>query len=263
MFDFTYKEPSAVRDLISKGDININTAGMCHGYAQGNLVILPRALASEFLEFTKRNPKSCPVLEVTDVGSKKLIKTAGGDDITKVFPRYRIYEKGVLQSEHKDISEFWREDFVGFILGCSFTFESALIDAGIKMRHIENQKNVSMYITNVKCEPYGSFSGPMVVSMRPIKKHLVEQVIEITSKYPKVHGAPVHIGVPSEIGISDINTPDFGDPVEIMEDEVAVFWACGVTPQAVAMEVKPEIMITHGPGHMLITDIKNEDLEDF
>ena len=259
MSNLAYELPSSVRKLIERGEIKGNTAGMCLGYAQGNLVILPKELAVEFLEFTKKNPKSCPVLEVTDVGSKSLIKTAHGDDVTKVISKYRVYKNGELHGEYDEISSFWEDDFVAFILGCSFTFESALIDGGISMRHIDNGSNVSMYITNIECEPYGIFSGPMVVSMRPIKKELIDKAIEITSKYPRVHGSPVHIGDPSEIGIYDINRPDFGDPVEIKAGEIPVFWACGVTPQAVCMKVKPE-MITHAPGHMLVTDVKNEDL---
>ncbi|MBF8984271.1 putative hydro-lyase [Lutibacter sp. B2] len=263
MKDLSYASPYEVRKLIRNGEIQKPTAGMCRGYAQGNLVILPENLAYDFLLFTQRNPKPCPVLEVTDVGCKEFKNIAPGSDITTDLPKYRVYKKGELQGEYTDIKSFWRDDFVSFMLGCSFTFESALMEAGMNIRHIECNSNVPMYITNRECKKAGIFTGPTVVSMRPLPMDQVVKAVQITSRFPGVHGAPIHIGNPEHIGIKDIYKPDFGDAVEIKENEVPVFWACGVTPQAVAMKVKPEIMITHAPGHMFIADIKNQDLAIF
>ncbi len=260
MKDLAFEKTNVVRNYIREGKIERPTAGMCRGYAQGNLVILPKSLAYDFLLFSYRNPKPCPILEVTDIGETEFKTIAPNSDITTDIPKYRVYKKGNLEGEFTDIKSFWREDFVSFMLGCSFTFESALIDEGIEVRHIESKSNVPMYITNIKCNAAGSFDGPMVVSMRPIALDKVVRAVQITSRYPGVHGAPVHIGNPNQIGIKDIDKPDFGDRVEIKENEIPVFWACGVTPQAVAMEVKPEIMITHSPGYMFITDIKNHEL---
>lgn len=262
MKDLSYAKPQEVRKMIRRSEIKRPTAGMCRGYAQGNLVILPKDLAYDFLLFAHRNRKACPILEVTDLGDREFRQVAMGSDIAKDIPKYRIYKKGKLMGEYLDIEAFWREDFVSFLLGCSFTFESALIEAGIEVRHIQAGSNVPMYITNIECRPAGVFSGPTVVSMRPIPYNKIVQAVQITSKYPSVHGAPIHIGNPSNIGIKDIHSPDFGDPVEIKRNEVPVFWACGVTPQAVAMKIKPEMIITHSPGHMFITDVKNHELAE-
>ncbi len=262
MKDLPNANPYEVRKMIRSGKLETPTAGMCRGYAQGNLVILPKNLAYDFLLFTHRNAKACPVLEITDMGEREFKQVALGSDIATDISKYRVYERGELLGEFPDIQEFWREDFVSFLLGCSFTFESALIEVGIEVRHIQAGSNVPMYITNIECRPAGIFSGPTVVSMRPIPFDKIVQTVQITSKYPNVHGAPIHIGNPSDIGIKSIDRPDFGDSVEIKPNEVPVFWACGVTPQAVAMKTKPEIMITHSPGHMFITDVKNHELAE-
>jgi uncharacterized protein YcsI (UPF0317 family) len=254
-------QPKEIRKAISKGEFTSQTSGLCPGKAQANIVILPELLAKDFMIFAHNNPKACPVLEVLDPGQRTLKKTASGDDIAKVISKYRVYYEGVLAEEPIDIEHLWKDDFVTFVIGCSFTFESALIDEGIQLRHITQSKNVAMYITNIPTVPSEKFNGPLVVSMRPIKKKDVEKVIEITAKFPHVHGTPVHIGHPEDIGIEDILHPDFGDSVEIMTDEVPVFWACGVTPQAAAMQIKPPVMITHSPGHMLIMDLDNNQLE--
>ncbi len=259
---YSNESPSVIRNLIRKGEYTKPTAGMCSGYAQANLVILPKSLAYDFLLFTQRNPKSCPILEVSDVGSRNLKYIAKDVDIAKDIPKYRVYEDGVLTGEYTDIEHLWQDDFVSFLIGCSFSFESELIKNQIEIRHISENCNVPMFITNIECKEAGIFNGNMVVSMRPIPYNQVVKAVNVTSLYPKVHGAPIHIGNPNEIGIKDINTPDFGDCVSIKENEVPVFWPCGVTPQSVVMNVKPKIVITHSPGHMLITDIKNEDLRD-
>ena len=253
--------PSDVRHLIRAGLITGPTAGMCAGYAQANLVILPREFAYDFLLFTQRNPRSCPLLEVSDTGSRLLHTIASNADIATDFPRYRIYRDGQLKEECTDISPFWQDDFVSFLIGCSVSFEAARQEAGIPVRHIEENCNVPMYKTSIPCAPSGIFHGTMVVSMRPIPAALVPKAVLVTGEMPRVHGAPIHIGDPSAIGIHDLMHPDFGDMVTIREGEVPVFWPCGVTPQNVVMASRPPLAITHAPGHMLITDVKNAELK--
>ncbi|MDU4959477.1 MAG: putative hydro-lyase [Sporomusaceae bacterium] len=253
-------EPREVRTLIRQNQLKRPTAGMAKGYVQGNLAIVPKALAYDFLLFAQRNPKPCPILDVTDVGSPEPKRVAPGADLRFDIPQYRVYQNGILTAEVTDIAAYWRDDLVAFLLGCSFTFESALLNAGLPVRHIEQNCNVPMYITNIDCVPAGTFHGRMVVSMRPMPASQAIRAVQITSRFPAVHGAPVHIGDPAAIGIKDIMHPDFGDPVTINPGETTVFWACGVTPQSVAMTAKPEIMITHSPGHMFICDLRDEDL---
>ena len=259
--DDTTMIPAKVRELIREGKITGPTAGMCAGYAQANLAVMPKDLAYDFLLFTQRNPKSCPILEVSDVGSRELKYIAKGADIARDIPKYRVYEKGVLTGEYTDVSDFWREDLVSFLIGCSFSFEADLLDNGVPVRHIEEGRNVPMFMTNIPCVPAGVFHGNMVVSMRPMPYDQIVKSVLVTGDMPKVHGAPIHIGDPSVIGIKDVMKPDFGDSVTINPGEVPVFWPCGVTPQSVVMNVKPEFVITHAPGHMLITDVKNSSLK--
>ena len=254
-------KPSEVRKLIRAKEITGQTSGMCAGYAQANLVILPKELAFDFLLFTQRNPRPCPVLEVTDVGSREFHIMAKDADVATDFPKYRIYEKGVMTGEYTDVEAFWRDDLVSFLIGCSFSFEAEMLEVGIPVRQIEECCNVPMYDTNIACAPAGVFHGNMVVSMRPIPYDQVVKAVNVTAAMPRVHGAPIHIGAPEAIGIKDINKPDYGDPVTIKEGEVPVFWPCGVTPQNVIMNTKPDFVITHAPGHMFITDVKNIDLK--
>ncbi len=254
-------KPADVRALIREGTITGQTSGMCNGYAQANLVVLPKELAYDFLLLTQRNPRPCPILEVSDVGSRALHTMARDADIARDFPRYRIYEKGVMTGEYTDVSAFWRDDLVSFLIGCSFSFESELLSCGVPVRQIEEHCNVPMYNTNIPLAPAGIFHGNMVVSMRPIPYDQVVKAVQITSAMPKVHGAPIHIGNPEAIGITDLAHPDYGDSVTIKPGEVPVFWPCGVTPQNVIMNTKPDFVITHAPGHMFITDIKNVDLK--
>lgn len=259
--NYANESPSKVRQLIRDGIITGPTAGMCAGYAQANLVILPKDIAYDFLLLTQRNPRPCPILEVSDVGSRQLHEMAADADIAKDFPRYRIYEKGVFTKEVTDVSEYWRDDLVSFLIGCSFSFEADLLESGIPVRHIQEGRNVPMYNTNIPLKSAGIFSGNMVVSMRPIPHDQVVKAALITGDMPRVHGAPIHIGDPSAIGIADVNKPDYGDSVTINPGEVPVFWPCGVTPQNVIMNTKPDFVITHAPGHMFITDVKNMDLK--
>jgi len=250
----------ALRHRIRSGQLQRPTAGLAPGYTQANLAIVPRDLAYDFLLFCQRNPKPCPLLEVLDVGDPEPRDLAPGADIRTDIPRYRVYRHGELTDEVDDITPFWRDDLVSFLLGCSFTFEHPLMDAGIRMRHIDMNVNVPMYITNRPCKPAGVFHGPMVVSMRPIPQAQVVRAVQITSRFPDVHGAPVHLGDPAALGIKAIERPDFGDAVTIAPGEEPVFWACGVTPQAVMMQAKPELAITHAPGYMFISDRRESEL---
>lgn len=254
--------PSEVRKLIREGKITGQTSGMCDGYAQANLCILPKEYAYDFLLFTQRNPRSCPVLEVSDVGRRTLSYIAKDADIARDFPKYRIYKNGELTEEVTDLEKYWQKDFVAFFIGCSFSFEFALLEADIPVRHIEEGKNVPMFRTNIPCKSAGVFSGNMVVSMRPMLAKDAIKATAITSSMPRVHGAPVHIGDPKQIGIKDIYSPDFGEAVTVKEGEIPVFWPCGVTPQAAIMASRPSLAITHAPGHMFITDIKNSVLRN-
>jgi len=255
-----HAHPKKARELIREGQWRQPTAGLCQGRVQANLVILPRGLAYDFLVFAQRNPKPCPILEVTDSGSPAPVLTAPGADLRQDLPRYRIYRHGQLEAEVTDLLAIWRDDFVSFLLGCSFTFEGAMLQAGVPVRHLEEGKNVPMYITTRPCRPAGIFHGPLVVSMRPILTTLIPQAVQVTARFPAVHGGPIQVGDPTSLGIQDLSRPDFGDPVTIRPGEVPVFWACGVTPQAVALQARPPLMITHAPGHMFITDLEDEAL---
>ncbi len=260
MKDIHLLTPKKIRALIRKGEWDKPTAGLAMGYAQANLVILPREYAFDFLLFCQRNPKPCPLLEVLEPGEYQTEVLSSDADIRTDIPRYNIYQKGKVEETVKNIKGLWKDDFVTFLLGCSFSFEEALLRSKIPVRHIEENKNVPMFITHIPCKPAGVFHGPMVVTMRPIPTEKVTRAVQITSRYASVHGAPVHMGDPSTIGIKDLKKPDFGDPVTIKKGEIPVFWACGVTPQAVVMEAKPDLCITHAPGHMFISDLLNEEL---
>lgn len=255
-----HAHPKEVRALIRQGKWRLPTAGLCQGRVQANLVILPRDLAYDFLLFAQRNPKPCPLLEVTEPGSTEPVQTAPGADLGRDLPRYRIYRHGQLEAEVTDLDAIWQEDLVSFLLGCSFTFETAMLRAGVPVRHLEEGKNVPMYITTQPCQPAGIFQGPLVVSMRPIPPSLISRAIQATARFPAAHGGPVQVGDPLSLGIRDLTRPDFGDPVTIRPGEMPLFWACGVTPQAVAMKAKPSLMITHAPGHMFVTDLEDEAL---
>lgn len=260
MKDIRQLPPKEIRTLIRQGKWDKPTAGLAMGYAQANLVILPEKYAFDFLLFCQRNPKPCPLLEVLEPGRFRTEFLSREADLRTDIPRYNLYRQGKLEAEVKEIKSIWGKDFVSFLLGCSFSFEEALVRAKIPVRHLEENKNVPMFISNIACRPAGIFHGPMVVTMRPIAANKVSQAVQITSRYALVHGAPVHIGDPSKIGIRNLQKPDFGDPVTIKKDETPVFWACGVTPQAVVMRAKPDLCITHAPGHMFISDLLNEEL---
>jgi uncharacterized protein YcsI (UPF0317 family) len=255
-------DPKAVRAAIREGSWDRPTAALAPGYAQANLVVLPEADAFDFLRFCVANPRPCPVLEVCDPGSVTPSRLAPEADLRTDLPRYRVHRDGEVVSEVRDVSDVWREDLVAFLIGCSFTFERALLAAELPVRHVEMGVNVPMYTTTVACHPAGRFSGPLVVSMRPMTPAQAIRATQVTSRYTAVHGAPVHVGDPLALGIAALASPQYGDPVEIRSGEVPVFWACGVTPQAVAAASRPSLMITHAPGHMFVTDIRDERLID-
>lgn len=245
-----------VRQLCRTGKLTAPTPGLASGYTQANLVILPASVAFDFLLFCHRNPKPCPLLDVTEVGNPEARYVAPSSDLRTDLPCYRVWRHGEMVEEVSEVKHLWRDDFVGFLIGCSFSFEAAMLSANIPVRHIQEGKNVPMYKTNIACERAGIFSGNLVVSMRPLSPADAIKSVQITSRFPLSHGAPIHWGDAAKIGITDINKPDFGDAVTIYQDEVPVFWACGVTPQVALLQAKPEIAITHAPGHMFITDIK-------
>jgi len=251
--------PSRIRAACRDGRLDRPTAGLAPGAVQANLMVVPREAAFDFLLFCQRNPKPCPIIEVLDPGRTEP-RSAPGADLRTDLPRYRVYRDGRLAEEVTDVTRHWRDDLVAFLIGCSFSFEEALAAAGVPLRHVERGCNVPMYRTTRACEPAGRFSGPLVVSMRPIPAAQVPLAVQVTARFERVHGAPVHVGAPEALGIADLARPDFGDPVDVRGGELPVFWACGVTPQSVALASKLPFCITHAPGHMFVTDLRNEDI---
>ncbi len=250
-----YDQPDALRLACRQGRFDAPTSGHAPGHIQANLMIVPQSQAFDFLLFCQRNPKPCPLIEVLPAGQRGVVCAAGSDIATDI-PGYRVYRDGEFVDERREIASLWQPDFVSFLIGCSFSFESAVMQAGISLRHVEQGRNVAMYRTNIACVPAGRFSGEMVVSMRPIKSRDVAKVVEISGRFPQAHGTPVHVGNPAAIGIKDLSCPDYGDAVAVLDDEVPVFWACGVTPQWVAQRSRLPLCITHAPGKMFVTDLK-------
>ncbi len=261
MLDLRNATGADVRKAARRGEWTGPTAGLARGFVQANLVLVPRDLAYDFLLFCQRNPKPCPLLDVTEPGSPEPRWAAPGGDVTTDAPRYCVYRHGERVDEPADLLPHRRDDLVGFLLGCSFTFEHALLEAGVPVRDIEQGCNVPMYRTNIACRPAGVFHGPMVVSMRPMAPAQAVAAVRVCTRFPRSHGTPIHFGDPEAIGIRDLARPDFGDPVELRRGETPVFWACGVTPQAAAMEARPSLLMTHKPGHMFVTDLRDADLE--
>jgi uncharacterized protein YcsI (UPF0317 family) len=251
----TFSSPSELRRACRNGEFRRDTAGQAPGRIQANLMIVPKAQAFDFLLFCQRNPKPCPLVEVLAPGVVEP-SCAPGADISTDVPGYRVYRNGELAEERDEVVELWQHDMVGFLIGCSFSFESAVQSAGVRLRHIDEKRNVAMYRTNIACATAGIFGGEMVVSMRPIKSRDVARVVEISARLPIAHGAPVHVGNPAALGISDLLRPDYGDYVQVRDDEVPVFWACGVTPQWVAQCSRLPLCITHAPGKMFVTDLQ-------
>ncbi len=241
-----------------RAGLRVPTASLAPGFAQANLIALPQEAAIEFALFARRNPRPCPLLDVTEPGCPAT-RLAAGADLRTDLPAYRVWEHGRCVAEPGDVSRYWRDDLVAFLIGCSFTFERALLAAGVPVRHVEQGANVPMYVTSRQCRPAGRFAGPLVVSMRPVPAGLVATAAAVTARYPAAHGAPVHVGDPAVLGIADLSRPDFGDQVTLRAGDVPVFWACGVTPQAALARAGLPFAITHAPGHMLITDMADTD----
>ena len=258
--DASHLSPSVAARRACRTGMATNTAGVADGFVQGNLAILPEKLASAFHRFCQLNPKPCPIIGMSDVGDPRIPALGIDLDIRTDLPRYRVWRDGEVVEEPTDIMKHWRDDLVAFVIGCSFSFEEALRADGLPIRHIDCSVNVPMYRTNIACQPSAPFAGPMVVSMRPFKPADAIRAVQITSRFPAVHGAPVHLGHPDAIGIADIGKPDYGDPVPVGADEIPVFWACGVTPQSVIAAAKLPFAITHAPGMMLVTDLLNKHL---
>ena len=251
--------PAQVRAACRAGTLDRPTSGLADGFVQANLMVVPREAAFDFLLFCQRNPKPCPLVEVVEAGTVEP-RCAPGADLRTDLPRYRIYRDGRLVEERTEVRALWTDDLVAFLIGCSFSFEEALAEAGVPLRHVEACSNVPMYRTGVPTTPAGRFHGPLVVSMRPVPASLVPLAVRVTSRFERVHGAPVHVGEPAALGIADVARPDHGDPVEIRPGELPVFWACGVTPQAAALASRLPFCITHAPGFMFVSDLTNASL---
>lgn len=246
---------AAVRRQARTGALTGPTAGMAKGYVQVNLVILPARDAAGFLRFCQANPKPCPLLAVSEPGERGCALLGEDLDIATDVPEYRVYRNGALDGRRHDVSDLWQDDLVTFALGCSFSFEHALSQYGLPVRHIDQGRNVPMYRTSIPLVSAGGFDGTMVVSMRPFRAADAIRAVQITTRFPQAHGAPVHLGDPSLIGIKQLDAPEYGDAVTVADDELPVFWACGVTPQQVLLDAGVGFAITHSPGHMLVTDI--------
>ncbi|MEE4145784.1 MAG: putative hydro-lyase [Halieaceae bacterium] len=258
MTDMT--SPQALRHAIREGAYSGNTSGLAPGYVQCNIVILPAAVANDFLRFCQLNPKPCPLIATSNGPGDFTLPPLGDVDIRTDVPSYRVFRDGAFVEERADISALWRDDLVTFALGCSFSFEEALLADGLEVRNVSQKVNVPMYRTSIDCTAAGPFAGKMVVSMRPFKAANAIRAIQICTRFPAVHGAPVHLGDPGQIGIADLARPDYGDAVSVAEGELPVFWACGVTPQVALEKAKPTFAITHSPGCMLVTDLRNSQL---
>jgi uncharacterized protein YcsI (UPF0317 family) len=251
----------AVRQAIREGAWTGTTHGLAGGFVQANLAIVPEAFALDFMRFCQRNPKPCHVLDVTDTGDPEFARAAPGSDVRTDLSGYSVYRDGVLAEEPSDIRHLWRDDLVAFLMGCSLSFDHVLRENGLDVAHLKKPGGrIAVYTSGIQCQPAGPFRGPMVVSLRPIPRDQLDRVVEVTSRYPETHGGPVHVGDPAAIGIHDVQAVDWGLPPEIGPDDVPVFWACGVTPQAVAMAAKLPFMITHRTGYMFLTDLKIREL---
>ena len=256
-----YQTAIQLRAACRSGQFTGQTSGSAPGFVQANLVILPEQHADDFKRFCELNPQPCPLLDQTEPGNPVPKLLAPSADLRTDLPRYRVWKNGKLVDEPTDITSVWQTDFVAFLLGCSFTFESALQRENIPVRHIELGQNVPMYRTSIACQPSGPFTGPLVVSMRPMNPNQAQRAVEITSRFPGMHGAPIQVGSPEQIGITNLSEPDYGVAVPINDDEIPVFWACGVTPQAVLQQAKLPLVITHSPGFMFVSDKRDEDYE--
>lgn len=254
-FDAASADPARLRRLFRSGAWRGTTANMANGFTQGNLAILPARHALDFARFCQRNPAPCPLIGMSDTGNPRLPDLGEDLDIRTDLPSYNIYRDGRIDGSVPDIRDYWQDDSVAFVLGCSLSFEEALMQARVPLRHIETDRITPMYRTSIATVPAGPFRGGMVVSMRPMPVKDAIRASAITARFPHTHGMPVHLGDPAAIGIADLDQPDWGEPVPMHEGEVPVFWACGVTPQNAIREAGIPLVVTHTPGNMLITDI--------
>jgi uncharacterized protein YcsI (UPF0317 family) len=253
--------PAVLRAQIRSGRWDSGTTGTCPGYVQANLVILPREWAEDFRDLCRHNTQALPLLEMTRPGTADRLLTASDADLRTDLPRYHVHRDGVFSQEATDLNGLWRDDLVGFLLGCSFSAERLLHAAGVRLRHHELRQGVPMFVTSIECRSAGRLHGPLVVSMRPIARNQVATATRVTGRLPLAHGAPVQVGNPEAIGIEDLSRPDWGDPIDLEPDEVPVFWACGVTPQTIIRTAKPDFAVTHAPGHMFVTDVPDHVVE--
>jgi uncharacterized protein YcsI (UPF0317 family) len=253
-------DPVRFRDRVRQGKWQKSTNGICPGYVQANLVILPSKYALDFTIFCLRNPQPCPIIEILEPGNPIVQEAAPHADIRTDLPKYCVFRDSTLVEEKTEIGDLWQDDLVTFLIGCSYTFEEALVRGGVPVKNYLQQKDPGVYVTSVMCRPAGIFEGPMVVSMRPIQSRLVSRAVQITSRFPKAHGAPVHVGDGKTIGVARLDKVDFGEPPELEADDVPVFWGCGITPQLVAMKSRVPFMITHKACHMFVTDVKIEEM---
>jgi len=249
-----------LRGQIRNGSFRENTSGLMPNLVQGNLVIMPQAWADEFIQYCRANTRPCPLIGVSEAGHPALPDLGNDIDIRFDVPEYHLFREGVFSESCTDIQSYWQDDSVAIVLGCSFSFEQALISSGLPVRNITMGLNVSMYRTNIATTPSPHFACDMVVSMRPYKSKDIDAVRQITGEFPKAHGAPIHVGDPEQIGIKDIRFPEYGDAVPLEDDDIPVFWACGVTTQAAIAGAKLPLVISHAPGKMLITDRTYEQL---
>ncbi|AQU88413.1 hypothetical protein B0W47_14185 [Komagataeibacter nataicola] len=252
--DYFHADPETVRKACRAGHIVNHTAGMATGYIQANLVMLPASLAADFHEFCQKNPRPCPLVGMSAPGQYTVPELGQDLDLRTDVPRYHVWKDGKMVDEVTDIRHYWQDDLVTFALGCSFSFENVMTACKVPLRHIQTGRTVPVYRTNIECTPVGPFAGPVVVSMRPFTSANIIRSVQISNEIPLAHGAPIHVGFPHEIGIADVMKPDYGEATDIMANELPVFWACGVTPQAVLAASKAEFAITHAPGAMLVTD---------
>ena len=253
-------DPREVRRQIRTGQYRGHTGALAKGFVQANLAIMPLDYAEDFLRFCQRNPKPCPLLAMSEPGDPRLPELAEDLDIRTDLPSYRVFRDGEYDGDVVSIEDLWRDDFVVFALGCSFSFEEPLVDAGLRLRHWEDGSVCPMFLTDIDCAPAGRFHSKLVVSMRPFTPADAVKAVQITSRYPRVHGAPVHLGMPELIGVEDIGRAWQGDDPKLAPGQMPVFWACGVTPQVAVRSARPPLAITHTPAHMLVTDVRNASL---
>lgn len=252
--------PADLRRAIRAGRHAGLTSGLAPGFAQANLAVLPAEFAGNFVRFCEANPFACPLLGISRPGDPRIPGLGEDLDVRTDLPAYRVYRDGLLAGTAGDIADLWRDDLVAVAIGCWFGVEEALQAAGIRLRHIELGIQGPLFRSSLPARPAGLFGGTQVVSMRPFAPRDVETVAAITARYPKSHGAPLHRGDPAPLGIRDLSAPDFGEPISLESGEIPLYWGCGLTALTALERARLPLFITHAPGAMLITDLRNESL---